>query len=50
MADGLTEPADRRSLLEIAADHERSAHYVATFELARWSAPYSFAARSVGIY
>jgi hypothetical protein len=44
MADGLAEPADRRSLLEIAADYERSAHFVTTIESARWFGPYSFAA------
>jgi hypothetical protein len=50
MADGLTEPADRRSLLDIAADYERLAHCDVTgIESARWFGACSFAARVVGI-
>ena len=41
MADGLTEPADRRSLLDIVADHERwASHDVTGIEPARWFGAY----------
>ena len=39
LADGLTEPADRRSLLDIAADYKQLAHCdVTEIEFARWFA------------
>jgi hypothetical protein len=40
MADELTEPADRRSMLDIVTDHERWASYDVTgIEPARWFGP-----------
>jgi hypothetical protein len=40
MADELTEPADRRSMLDVVTDHERWASYDVTgIEPARWFGP-----------
>ena len=44
VADGLTEPADRRSMLDIVTDHERWASYDVTgIEPARWFGAYPLA-------